>query len=150
MSVRLTASVAATMKLTSGSLNFDSGVGTQIDTASGSARRRMSVVALKRPACTDRLQLGVAHVLDVGMPGVEAVDHLLLNIEAEHAEARVGQLDGQRQPDVAQPDDAEQRLPPLRLPDQILGDASCVEPEHGVDDCLLLRLASSPDRPGAR
>jgi hypothetical protein len=47
-----TASVAATMKLTSGSLNFDSGVGTQIEIASGSWSRFGSVVAEKRPAFT--------------------------------------------------------------------------------------------------
>ena len=82
----------------------------------------MSLVALKRPVLTDRLELGVGHVLHVGMAGVEAVDHLLLHVEAEHAEARVGQLDGQREPDVAEPHDAEQRLPPLGPADQVLGD----------------------------
>ena len=51
-SVRFTASVAATMKLTSGSLNLESGVGTQMEMASASARRSMSLVALKRPSLT--------------------------------------------------------------------------------------------------
>ena len=50
--VRLTASVAATMKLTSGSLNLESGVGTQMEIASGSASRSMSLVALSRPPRT--------------------------------------------------------------------------------------------------
>ena len=42
--------VAATMKLTSGSLNLESGVGTQIEIASGSLSRDPSVVATKRPS----------------------------------------------------------------------------------------------------
>ncbi len=50
--VRFTASVAATMKLTSGSLNFESGVGTQMEIASGSPSRSASVVASKRPEST--------------------------------------------------------------------------------------------------
>ena len=56
------------------------------------------------------------------MAGVEAVDHLLLHVEAEHSEARVGKLDGKREPDVAETDDAEQRLPALGPADQVLGD----------------------------
>ena len=70
----------------------------------------------------DRLELRVAHVLHVGVAGVEAVDHLLLYVEAEHAEARVRQLEGQGEPDVAEAHDAEERLPPLGPADQVLGD----------------------------
>ncbi len=44
-SVLVTAFVAATMKDTSGSLYFDSGVGTQMEIASGSDSRDGSVVA---------------------------------------------------------------------------------------------------------
>ena len=112
-SARFTASVAATMKQTSGSLNLESGVGTQIEIASGSRQPR-HVGRRLEPAARERLpQLRVGDVLDVRVTGVEAVHHALADVEAEDAVARLGQLHGQRKADVAQPDDAEQRLAAL-------------------------------------
>src|SRR4029077_2449185 len=53
------------------------------------------------PRLYDLLKLRVAHVLDVGVSGVQPIHHLLLNVEPEHTIARVGQLDAERQTDVA-------------------------------------------------
>ena len=54
-------------------------------------------------------ELGVAHVLDVRLAGVEPVDHALADVVAEHLEAGLRELDRERQPDVAEPDDADDR-----------------------------------------
>ena len=75
----------------------------------------MSVVALNRPALTTAWSCASVTSLTCESAGVEPVDHLLLHVEAEHPVAGVGQLDRERQPDVAQPDDAEQRLAALGL-----------------------------------
>ena len=66
------------------------------------------------------LELRVGHVLDVRVPGVEPVHDPLVDVEAEHPVAGVGQLDRERQPDIAQAHDAEEHLPALGLGDEVL------------------------------
>jgi hypothetical protein len=55
----------------------------------------------------------IAHVVDVRSTGVEIGDALLGDVEADHVEAGPGGRHRQRQPHVAEPDDA--RRPPLAL-----------------------------------
>ena len=137
-SAAFTASVAATMKLTSGSLNFESGVGTQIEIASGSLEPLRVGGGREAPGLDLLAELGVAHVLDVRAPGVEPVDHALADVVAEHLEAGLGQLDRERQPDVAEADDAEERLAALGLRDQILRNAHLVQYSSGKCDSAAI------------
>ena len=121
-----TASVAATMKLTSGSLNLDSGVGTQIEIASGSDRRAMSVVELKRPHSMASFSCESVTSLTWERPCVEPLDHIGVDVEPEDPIAGTSQLDRQGQPHVAQPDDPEEDLPAFGLGDQVLGNAHSI------------------------
>ena len=73
---------------------------------------------LELPARQDFLQGGVGDVLDVRPPGVQPVHDLGQDVEAEDLVPGPGQLDDERKADIAESDDAEERLPALRLGDE--------------------------------
>ena len=52
-------------------------------------------------------RVGVGDVLDVAAALVQRLDLALVGVEADHLVARLGEGDGERQPDVAEPDDPD-------------------------------------------
>jgi hypothetical protein len=57
-------------------------------------------------------------VLDSALPGSERRDLVGVDVEAQHPKAGFAEAGQQRQPDVAQADDADLRLAALDLRDQ--------------------------------
>ena len=55
----------------------------------------------------------VVDVLDVAVTVVQRGDPLGVDVEADRREARLGEADHQGQPDVAEPDDPDDRLTPV-------------------------------------
>ena len=69
---------------------------------SSSATTDASVVAVQAVGAPKLADVGRRDVLDVGLAAVDRVDLAPIEIDAGRVEARAGQLDGQRQADVAQ------------------------------------------------
>ena len=90
----------------SGSLVFRSGVGTQMLTVSSVSTTAKSVVARRRLSRTSARDLLRRHVGDVRLAAVDRVDLPGVEIDADGLEAGARELDGERQADVAEPDDA--------------------------------------------
>ena len=62
-------------------------------------------------AGTDEVaHVAVGHVLDVGAPAQQLLDAVLAQVDARDLEAGAGELDGERQSDIAQADDADMGL----------------------------------------
>ena len=57
-------------------------------------------------ARADRGERRVRHVLDVGAPGREALNHTRVRIHPCHVMARVAKCDGEREPHVTEPHDS--------------------------------------------
>ena len=87
----------------SGSRFLFSGVGTQMMTASTSRIRLKSLVAEKVPARTASATAFGGDVLDVALALVERVHLGRIHIQSQHRYTRAGELKGQRQPHVAEP-----------------------------------------------
>ena len=75
-----------------------------------------------------------AHVPYVRLTPVEAVDLGLVEVEADHAEARLGEGEGQREAHVALPDDAHHGL---AVADASRADAACCPGSEPVDSATL-------------
>ena len=91
----------------SGSFISLSGVGTQMAIASHSPAREKSVVASIRPLPTQLRELLGGNVGDVAAARVDLGGLLVGDVDADDVVARLGHLDGERQSDVAEADDAE-------------------------------------------
>ena len=76
---------------------------------SSSRTAEKSVVARSLPDSTSGRQHGSWDVADVGVAGVDAADLIFAEIDSGDGEAGLGELDGQRQADVSQADDAHAR-----------------------------------------
>ncbi len=104
------------MKLMSGSLVLRKGVGTQMLMVSRSFTAAKSVVALSMSAFDQRRERARRDVLNITFAFVELRYFALVNIDADDAEPRRGELHRQRQADVAQPHDTHTRRLVLDLP----------------------------------
>ena len=85
-----------------------SGVGTQmlmVSSVRDDRRRRWSPTA--GPALWNSRDVGRRYVLDVGLAAVDRVDLARVEIDAGGVEPGARELDGQRQADVAETDDAD-------------------------------------------
>ena len=105
----------------SGSFVFRSGVGTQMLMVSSAATAPKSVVARSRPAGDELRDLGGRHVGDVRRARVDRVDLPRVEVDADGVEAGARELDGERQTDVAEADDADAgavRVNPIEQFDQ--------------------------------
>ena len=76
-------------------------------------------------------------VADVGAALGEGTDLRAVDVEARHAEARVRELHGEREPDVAEADDADARLARIDAATQFFElahafDPSCLRPAQGL------------------
>ncbi len=78
-------------------------------TASHAASSSKSVVARSRSAATSSRTAAALDVADVGLAAVDGGGLLLVDLEADRAEAVGGELDQQREADVAEADDADAR-----------------------------------------
>ena len=110
LSEAATASTALTTYERSGSFVFLSGVGTQMSMASMAPSWLMSAVARRRPALT---MAATSASGTSGMIAAAGVDLRVLrgiDVEAGDVEAGAGEFHGERQPDVAQTDDADSGL----------------------------------------
>ena len=86
-----------------------SGVGTQIRIASARASSAKSVLGTKRPAAIGVAEALAGNVMDVGAALLEGLDLAGVDVDADHGETIVEQRLHQRQPDIAEPDDADGR-----------------------------------------
>ena len=84
-----------------------SGVGTAMLMVSSSATTEKSVVAREFARFHQRAQCIRGNVLDVGFAALELRDFRFLDVDAGDGESGLGELDRQRQADVAQADDAD-------------------------------------------
>ena len=91
----------------SGSLLLRSGVGTQIEIASHVADLVAGTARPSRSDFTSGSSSAAGDVADVGAPRVHARDPRRVDVEADHAEAGLRELDREREPDVAEADDAD-------------------------------------------
>ena len=73
---------------------------------SSSATIAKSVVASSLPACVQRRDVGGRHVGDVRPALVDRLDLPRVEIDAGCVKPAAAELDGERQPDVAEADDA--------------------------------------------
>ena len=62
-------------------------------------------------AVAERREAGVRDVLDVAAALVQRLDLAGVGVEPDHIVASLGEGDGQRQPDVPQPDDPDHSSP---------------------------------------
>ena len=76
----------------------------------GGRERREVAGGLEPAGPADLLELGGGHVLDVGAAFGEHADLLRVEIEAGDPEARLGELEGEGKPDVAEADDPDVRV----------------------------------------
>ena len=91
----------------SGSRCSSSGVGRQMRIASQSARSAASVVARTRPALDQRRERVGRHVLDVRAARADGLDLGRVDVEPDDVRAGLRERDRERQPDVAETDDAD-------------------------------------------
>ena len=90
----------------SGSLVLRSGVGTQMLIVSSSADDREVGRRVEPAGGAELLARRLRHVGDVRAPGDDRVDLARVEVDAGRVEPVAGEFDGQRQPDVAEADDA--------------------------------------------
>jgi hypothetical protein len=67
--------------------------------------------AAQVPRLDHLAQFLVGNVGDIAVPAVDAGDLVGIDVDAPHVEPAAGELGGQRKADVAQPHDADTRLP---------------------------------------
>ncbi len=94
----------------SGSLVFRSGVGTQMLMVSSSLMTAEVGGRAQAPGGHQRGDLLGAGVDDVRRAGVDGIDLALIDVDADRVKAGAGELDGQRQPHVAEADDPGARF----------------------------------------
>ena len=113
------ASTAATMNEKSGSLVLVSGVGTQTLITSQPASSSKSVVACSLPAsrCFATSACGTSSMYE--RPSRDRAHLLGVELEAGDGEARLRELDRERQPDIAEPHHPDSRLARFDAPAQI-------------------------------
>ena len=99
-------SVAELMYERSGSRFSVSGVGTQTMTSSQPATSDQSAVARRSPCVVEHPERGRRDVLDVRVPGVDAVDATRVGLDAEHGMAGLCERNGKGEADVAGTDDS--------------------------------------------
>ena len=90
----------------SGSFVLRSGVGTQMLMVSSSLTTEKSVVASSLPLPVSALHVGGRDVRNVGASFRDGLDLPDVEVDAGRVEPGLGELDGERQTDVAEPDDA--------------------------------------------
>ena len=78
--------------------------------ASAAARSAARDVAEKAPPPTRSASHAGIDVLDVAVPLVQGVDPLRVDVEADDAEAGLGEADGQGQADVAETDHGDDEV----------------------------------------
>src|SRR6184192_3491885 len=108
--MRATSSVAATMWEMSGSLDFPSGVGTQMMMASAAVSAAIPSATTRRRAVTR----GASSSLGTSSTGLTPARMRADAGHSDHGQARLGEGHGQGQADVTEPDDADGGVPPLQ------------------------------------
>ncbi len=88
---------------------FRSGVGTQMLIASASLSTSKLVDACRRPALTSGRQALARDVRNVGLGAPDALDFRRVDVDGGDDKAGLGELDGQRKPDVPEADDSDLR-----------------------------------------
>ena len=84
-----------------------------MNTTSTPSREAASATAVKRPALTTLRQTVAGDVLDRAPPFVERDAALPVDVETDDAEPDFRMGEGERQADVAEPDDTDDELPAL-------------------------------------
>ena len=93
----------------SGSLVLRRGVGTQMLMVSRSRTAPKSVVARSLPACTSVGQYRAGDIAHIGFARIDARGLARVEVDAGDGEAGLGELHGQRQSHISEPDDAHAR-----------------------------------------
>ena len=102
----------STTYVMSGSRCGVSGVGTQIRIASGSPRRAKSVGGREEAGARGGGDARGVEVLDVPLAAADGGHLLGVDVEAEDLEPALGEGEREREADVAEADDADERLAP--------------------------------------
>jgi hypothetical protein len=92
----------------SGSFDFPRGVGTQMMIVGGRAPRAGD----RQPPGPTRVPIVARHVLDRALAASDQRSPRI-GVRPDHAHAGLGEGHGERQPDVAEPDDADRRVSTL-------------------------------------
>ena len=113
------------MKEMSGSRVLERGVGTQMEMASHSVRRSMSVVASRQPGLYLLPDVIIGKVLNVGEPLVDPLCHPFLDIETQDLDSAPGRFNGKGKTYVPQANDAEDQIISSETLNQVLGHREC-------------------------
>ncbi len=86
------------------------GVGTQMTITSQCSSAAKSVVAERRPAVDQRLEVAAHHRADIGSALGNMLRLLRVDIESDGSISGAGNGDGERQADIAEPDHPDHRF----------------------------------------